>query len=446
MKNRFFYTLIKMIILLIASTIIGIGLLIVAYCFPTDRIKSNVEKSVDLLAQEGDHFSGFHGVRFMDQDNYSDALYLNGAMVDNRAKGIFTGLYGLEYENANAVISYDSPVTLLKNVFLDDASLEYKEYGRRFWNGYEIILKPLLTFFSYGQIRYINFYLELFLLFLLAALMYRRNLKWYIIPIAVSYLFLGPVTMPFSMAFGGFIYCTYIPCILMLIFNDTFIRKHLYPLFFMAVGICAAYFNMNYFQLITFAYALLFYYLLNGFPKSVKSVVANFVIMLACWLCGFDGMYVMKWITYELLTGQPLISDMITRALYRVSATAYYTGPEISRLGAMCKNFYYIVTNGPWMLLELGYVLWAIVKMKKENTKIVISDRIKFTRQQMVLFLLMTVLVFSRYLIFANHVYVHAWTTYRIADAMVLSFNFLVMDFTLGDVLRNEKIRKVDED
>lgn len=448
MTKKTIFTLLKMIVLLSASAIIGMLLLSAAFFLPTDRIKENVRESVPGLVSEGDHFSLFSGLRFTEQDNYSDALYLNGAMVDNSAKGFFTGLYGLEYENSKVKIKEDSPVTVLNNVFLEDAEPEYREYGRRFWNGYEIVLKILLQFFNYGQIRFINFYAEIGVLFWLAFMMYRRGLTKYIITVLISYIFLGPVTIAVSMSFGGFMYCTYIPCILMLLSNDRLKQKQRYPLFFMAVGICVAYFNMNYFQLITFVYPLVFYYLLNGFPKDNKRALSSFTVLFASWVAGFTGMYAMKWVLYELFTGQPLISDMIKRTLYRISATEYYTGPPISRIGALGKNLFYLIVNIPWLLFETLYILWIkkpFSKGKKESAKTGIFEFARSNSPVIILILMVTVLVLLRYLLFANHVYVHAWVMFRIADGVIFTLNVLMIYFSGGESIENEKISGTDK-
>ena len=440
MKNQILKTFCKMIITLIISAIVGTLLLSIAYSFPTYKIKNNVQSSVDQLVSEGDHFTIFSGLRYTDFDNYSDANYLNAAMVDNSARGFFTGLYGLEYENKNAQISYDSPVTVLANVFLNSSDLQYKEYGRRFWNGYEIFVKPLMMIFTYGQVRNINLYLEISLLMLLIILMHKRHMERFAIPLVISYLLLGPVTMASSMAFSGFIYCTYIPCVLIMLFNEKIKQKQLYPLFFMMIGICVAYFNMNYLQLISFAYALVFYCLMNGFPQKSKDAAVIFVAFFACWLMGFAGMYAMKWIVYELLTGLPLLSDMIARTLYRVSATAYYTGPHISRFYAVAKNIKNLILNIPWMAIELIFVFYMINKAKNSGCKL--YESIRFNGS-VVMLLLMVTLVFLRYFVFANHIYVHSWVTYRIADAAILLFNSVITDIVFG--AKNEKLSEIDE-
>ena len=443
MRNQILKTFCKMIMVLFVSAIVGTMLLSVAYSLPTDGIKKNVQKSVGQLVLEGDHFSVFPCLEYTDFDNYSDAHYLNAAMVDNSAKGFFTGLYGLEYENADAQIAYDSPVTVLSNVFLDDSNLQYKESEKRFWNGYEIIVKPLMMVFTYGQVRNINFCLEIALLMLLILLMHKRHLARFAIPLVISYLLLGPVTMASSMAFSGFLYCTYIPCVLIMVFNNKIKQKKLYPLFFMVTGICVAYFNMNYIQLISFAYALVFCCLMNGFPKRRKDAAIAFIVFFACWFMGFAGMYIMKWIVYELFTGLPLISNMIARTLYRISATAYYTGPPISRYLAVYLNIRYLIMNIPWIGMELVYISYLLYKAKKTNRGSKLSQRIRLNGPVLVLLSLMAVLVLLRYFIFANHVYVHAWVTYRIADAAVLLFNVAFTYIVFG--AQYEKIPEADE-
>ena len=428
MLKRALKSIIRILITLVVSAAIGTLMLSLAYSLPTDRIWNNVEKSVEQIAMEGDHFSLFTGLKFTNQDNYTDAIYMNEALINNDAKGLFTGLIGLEYENKNLPIDYDSPVLLLKNVFQDDSQLEFKEQTTRFWNGYEVVVKILLCFFTYGQIRYINYIVELLLLLAMAMLMKKHELTRFIIPLFMSFLFLGPITMTTSMVFSGFMYCTYIPCIIMLLFNDKLRVGQRYPIFFLIIGIVMAYFNVNYFQLISFAYAFVFYCMLNDFPKSNREAFLTLISMFAYWLMGFDGMYVMKWIIYEILVGQPIISNMIARSLYRVSATAYYTGPRISRIKAMLKNIYYALINIPWLIVEICYIVGALTAFFKGKDRYQASELLKKKMPALILTISMLGIVLLRYIIFANHVYVHAWVTYRTLDSVILLFNVIIMN------------------
>ena len=435
-----------MIGLLLAAAVVGTLLLSAVFALPTDRIRENVKASVPQLTAEGDHFSVFSGLRHTHQDNYSDAEYLNGALVGNDAKGFFTGLYGLEYENTEIPLSYDSPVTVLANVFEDGAELAYKAYGTRFWNGYEVFVKPLLSFLTYGQIRHLNFYLEMAVMAVLIMLMHKNGLAKYVIPVLISYLLWEPVTVAASMTFAGFFYVTYIPCIVLLAFPRFFREKHLYPLFFMAIGIAAVYFNMNYFQILSFIYPLLFFCLINGFPKSGKNSVLLFAAAFLCWFAGYAGMMVIKWLVYEVATGETILPAMIIRIRYRLSATEYYTGPHISRVFALLKNARYVLVNVPWMVTELAFVAYGIVRIAKNKAAYPkIGDLMKANVPSLVLFALSAVTVIARYLLFANHVYIHAWATYRIADAAILTFNIVLMNLSSGDCAKHEKVSVAHE-
>ena len=435
-----------MIGLLLAATVVGTLLLSAVFALPTDRIRENVKESVPQLTAEGDHFSVFSGLRHTHQDNYSDAEYLNGAMVGSGAKGFFTGLYGLEYQNTEIPLSYDSPVTVLANVFDDGAKLAFKEYGKRFWNGYEVFVKPLLTFLTYGQVRHLNFYLEMAVMAILVMLMHKNGLTKAVIPVLISYLLWEPVTVAASMAFAGFFYVTYIPCVLLLAFPRFFRENHLYPLFFMAIGIAAVYFNMNYFQILSFIYPLLFTCLINGFPESGKKSVLLFAGAFLCWFSGYAGMMVMKWLVYEVATGEAILPDMIVRIRYRLSATAYYTGPHISRVFAVLRNARYVIANVPWMATELAFLVVGIVRIAKNKAAYPkIGDLLKANAPSLVLFALSAMTVITRYLLFANHVYVHAWATYRIADAAILAFNIALMNLSSGDHTKHEKVSVAHE-
>lgn len=431
MKKQSIKLLIKILLLMTTSIMIGVLLLVCAYSLPTERIKNNVEESIEILEKETDHYNLFKNIETTIQDNYSDALYLNLALVDNSIKGKFTGLMGLECNNSKLNIKEDSPVKRLSGIFDKNAKIEYKNSNRRFWNGYEVVLKPLLLFANYQEIRVINLILEVTMLMTILLLMHKRNLGKYNIAFVISYLFLKPITIAFSISFAGFVFCMYSSCIAILLLNEKLKEKNLFPLFFMVVGIITAYFNMNYFQLLSFAYPMILYYLINDFSNSYKNSIKVFVSIFLCWLFGFLGMYLSKWIVYELFLEKPIIADMITRSIYRVSATEYYKGPSISRINALLKNVYLVVTDLPWLFVEISFVAYIVIKIIKNN--IDIRKQFFVNKHKYILFVLMLIIVVLRYLIFANHVYVHDWVMYRVFDSVVLFFNVIIIDMARGE-------------
>ena len=78
-------TLVKMLwqsgLVVIAAGVVGLMLLAGAFLLPTERIRANVENSIGTFAWESDYFSVTRSIPGSQLDNYTDALYLNQALI-----------------------------------------------------------------------------------------------------------------------------------------------------------------------------------------------------------------------------------------------------------------------------------------------------------------------------------------------------------------------------
>jgi len=77
----------------------------------------------------------------------------------------------------------------------------------QYWHGYQVIIRPLLSLFSYPMIRVLNGILQTVLLLFLCLLMRRNGLGRYILPYIASVLMLMPLALAMSLQFSS---CYYI--------------------------------------------------------------------------------------------------------------------------------------------------------------------------------------------------------------------------------------------
>lgn len=408
---------VKAVSLLLLSVAVGTLLLIMAFCIPTARIKTNASKAVPMFTQETNYFSTMPDIGQGQLDNYTDALYLNAATINNTDAGLFTSMLG--YTHTVDEVE-GGPAEQFVAYFDSAKDSQLSQYGYHFWNGYEIIVKILLLFTTYSGIRYINLCLEWLLLFLLLKLMNRRGLSNYQLPVLLGFLFLNPFAMTMCMAFAGYYYCTVIPCILMCLFNEWLKEGFRYVFFFEVIGILVIYFDMNYIQLISFGIPVLFYFLLNGFPESTKKLVFHLGKYFCFWFFGYAGMMVGKWCVLDLCSDMDVWRDMINHIIFRLSTNV---GDEnMSRLYAIGTNGYYALRNPIFDIIEAVYIcvcLYLFFKSKKANA-------LKNYSIEIMSVVFMLLLVLARYAIFANHVIIHAWVVYRLLVIPMFAFNIVL--------------------
>lgn len=417
MKKYCLYA-IKSIIVLGVSAVLGLLLLIAVYMLPTDRIWSHVQESRAPIFSESMYFQIMPNVGGAMFDNYTEAMYLNMALVDDNNDALYVALES----NMYAVPGDYTPQERLKHVLDYNENVELVSGPKRFWNGYMVFIKPLLMIFSYSEIRNFNLMLQSMLLFVLMTLMYRKGLGKYTLPLLLTYLFLNPICIAMNMTFAGYFYCTVIPCIIMLLLNDKLVQKDLYIFFFLIIGICVVYFNMNYFQIISFGIPLVLYFILNSWPQNFKEFFEKAIIFFAAWFLGYCGMMVMKWIFYAIFISPEIFTEMIKHMSNRLSTT--YDETQITRIDAIVRNIEEVIKNIGWLIFEVIFIINCIVRTIKNRIFV------KINIKQLIVVTIIAIVPIIRYIIFANHVYIHYWVTYRCLAMSIFAINVMLIDIS----------------
>ena len=158
--------LIKSIILLMMLGLTGMILLAMVFMLPTRPIRNHVQNSFAMLEKETDWFSVTQGMIGTQQDNYSEAIYLNEAMVGRDDAGLWECVLA-GYRFHPKELNVDSPVIELKDALLHPENADLVPLSRCFFNGYEVLLKPIRLVRDYSDIRKINLFAVFFLSLLL---------------------------------------------------------------------------------------------------------------------------------------------------------------------------------------------------------------------------------------------------------------------------------------
>ena len=403
----------QMVLIPIGCGIAGLILLALSFLLSTGAIREHVEASVDQLYDEGVYHSMTPKLAGAQLDNYTEALYLNQALVGkNDAPILDCILEGYQFEPP-AADEYQDPIVKLKSAIEDPESAALVPENKRFFNGYTMVMKLLLELTHYSGIRQINLYLGLFLFLMLLWGMLRRGLQGYILPTIVSLLLIHPVTMALNMASFGFFVCMLVPCILMLWMKKETLEKRGWLLFGIT-GAATYYFNMNYIQLMCFGVPVLFYFLLTGLPEKPLKLLGKLAELFIAWMAGLVGMMVFKWIAYAILKDPKVFSEMLDQFFFRTGLS------KGSRTDAIIHNLTIAFENRWWNLLEILFIAGTVVYRIRRKKKFI------FSLSEGLLLLVRILLPVGRYYILSNHVLVHGWTTYRLLLIPVLAVNLLL--------------------
>ena len=179
---------------LAASAIIGTLLLIGAYSLPVAKIDKHVEDSATIFKQEGGYPTLFSWCTST-LDNFTDAIMLLEAADSTNDSAVNRAMRA--YRGA---ISDYIPNDVLVAHYVNGIDYETKITYPRYWHGYHVLLKPLLSLMDYRYIRILNAIVQVTLVVFVVWLLIRRKMGGSI-PYMLSWLMLMPVALAKSLQF-----------------------------------------------------------------------------------------------------------------------------------------------------------------------------------------------------------------------------------------------------
>ena len=266
----------KYILTFFIVIIIFVGLLTLSSTFPQDWIQKNMEKSVEELYEEGIP-SNILGIYF---DSASDTTMLNAAYsIDSRNPLESAMLARIDYVPEKQQKYHEDTITLdnvkvnegynvkeqLKKTVDGDIKETY-EYAR-YWHGYISIIRPLLIFFSFNEIRKILICVFAMLAMLLMMLLYKKiNFKYcfiIILSLLVSEYFFMGLNLQGTFTFIIAMLASIIICI-------RFEKIKNIGLYFFVIGMATCYFDLLTHPIITLGIPMIIYLLLKQKVENVK--------------------------------------------------------------------------------------------------------------------------------------------------------------------------------
>ncbi len=299
-------------VIVVLSAITGVAVLAMTYLIPQDDMWDNVYESSVILHNEGLGAHIWQNIEETMLDVFTDGLVINVSYTETKdgVRDILLDTY-VEVDGKNPMESFYEVTALA------DADYTVENYGR-YWHGYQIILRPLLCIFTYSDIRQINMFLQLMLVFLLICILTGSKDRIFIIPFWGMYLFLCPISLFSSLQFSP---CFYIMMLALIVLfgvgkalND--IRRNY---LFLLTGILTAYFDLLTYPFITLGVPLIAY-LGTDYKRLSENRICgwkNVFFHTISWGIGYGGMWSAKWIIASMLTDENIIYDAYKEIKYR---------------------------------------------------------------------------------------------------------------------------------
>lgn len=396
---------IRMVSILAGAILVGALALIVIYAFPTGRFKDNVAKSSYIFDIEEAYPEAIPGYAFTRLDNFTDSIMLGIAMYN-----------GDEDIGEKAMANYrmvSDELGIVKSTthYANDVKEEfYRQSYERYWHGYLVILKPLLAFFTYGEIRILNGLFQLTMSILNLKAMRESRVKKYIPAYVAAFLFMNPAAVFLSLQYSTIYNILLIVIFLWLnLLKGNRLSQQNVTILFLISGCITSYLDfLTYPIVVVGVLTILSINTLGGHLENVLLTFKNIIY----WGIGYVGMWAGKWLVGSLILKENLFEDAIRQFKLRSS---YGIGEKGNRLDAIMEN---IEVCGDWIFIFviILFVIYAIFVFYKNRIKVE-----KKHLGEILMYGIVSLMPFAWMLLASNHSEVHAWFVYRGMSVTVLA-------------------------
>lgn len=327
--------LIKEIGLVMAGILLGTISLTLVHFIPQGRMTGHVQESASILYEEGLHPQVWQGINETSLDNTTDSLMINTAYTQSgdAVKDILLDTY-VKVKDKHVVNS------LYEIMCSGNQDYNIETYGR-YWHGYQVFLRPLLLVMNITEIRQLNTFFQLCAVTILLCLLVRRNRNDLVVPIAVMYFFLCPVSMFSSLQFSTSFYVMMFTLIVLNIswggytIND---EKNLCLVFTLS-GILTAFFDLLTYPFITLGVPLITHFAIKNKECSdnrMQTYAKELCSSTIAWGIGYVGMWMGKWVIASLFTDENIIYDAVKQIKFRSGNT--YKEETYTYIGTIKNN------------------------------------------------------------------------------------------------------------
>lgn len=394
--------------LLVFSIITGYLLLVLVYMIPSSSVLMGCANSIPIFQQEGTYPIIISGYPNSQLDNYTDGAMFNNVIYSGEESPFIKAAACFQYrfEDENPMESFMSYLWMEE----DYSIISYSRY----WHGFLIILKPLLTFMNYADIRVLN---GLFQILLLAGIIWqltKNGLGRYIPPMLLTVFYLVPMILAMSLQYSSVYNIALLSTLILLLFHEKIDKKDLYAEFFLVAGILTSYFDLLTYPLITLGFPLIFVIIMMQREKKPTKTIL--LVTLSCsfsWGVGYVGMWMGKWVIAVMILGIGTVSEVVSSIQVRSLNGAIKEGVSIKDV---IRNNFQLLNKPIYKIIPLALLLYHSIQ--------IVSRKIKLN--ELIIrglpFLIVIAMPFAWYIMTADHANVHSWFTYRTFSVAILGF------------------------
>ena len=395
---------------LIVAVLLGSAVMTAVYSIPTDPIEKNVAASAEMIAEGGctpNLFFWCHS----SLDRFTDSIMLLEAADPTEDTALRKAM--LAYREH--VEGCETPTDTLIHLYLGEnvSSNETKTVTYpRYWHGYQVFVKPLLSVMTYQSLLIVNLLLQILLAAILCFVLYKRSCSRLILPFLTVYLIMMPPVIGNCLQYSTCYYLAICGMILLLLTKAD--KRPLLRFFiFLQLGILTAFFDFLTYPIVTYALPFTLYLFLVR-RESAEGKLIDLVKTGFGWVIGYGGMWASKWIVGSLLTGTNVLTDAMNAVSVRTSHTTESLGYN-PILGVIGKNLI--------ALLSTPAVILLVVLCLR-----LLSLRQRHVERNLLPYFAVGILPLLWYGVTANHASIHYLFTSYSGTAALIALLFALTD------------------
>lgn len=338
-------------------------------------------------------------------DNWTDSVMLSTAYSMDSAQPLTSALRGTHYRSdriSSLVGSLNEQVSL--------QSPGNRDYAR-YWHGYLVFLRPLLTVMALPQIRLLYQGVFFALTALIVALLARRVSLAVALVFGVGLATVNASVVPFSLQFSTDFFIAFAASLYVLLRGDLPYRRLMTFLF--VTGAVTAYLDLLVAPLLTLGMPLVIVLLINrekteqnGYLRAIASLTG---ICLA-WAAGYALLWASKWLLAGAILGRDVLSAALDVVAFRTTGDVRWIqdGQPVYVHALWLNLLAYFHDNSTLMKVVAAAVVLTLVA----GALLVKAGKLRgVALAQLVLAAL---LPYAWFVAASNHSAYHYWFTYRI--------------------------------
>lgn len=430
-KSKITKTLInifKYICVVIIAAIVGYFLLVAVYKFSNFyAINKNVYDSEVIFEREGDYPSNFTSDTVL--DNSTDRIMINISEYDGR-ENPFGAAASAPRIVAEDACQYHNWRKYEAERDHEQMCLQEVSYTR-YWHGYQTILRPLFTFFTFQEIRDVMSFIYVGLLIVISVFLVKKKLSLYIAPLVTSIIAMNFTSLTMSLQYSTTTITTLIAILVMLSVTmfkkDIKVNSNFYRYLFLITGCVINYMDLLTFPIFSVGMLSIFYLIINK-EDPLKTKFINLCINILLWGLGYGLMWIMKWVIASIVLQQNAFTSAFNAASIRLQTgdeTVKYTIVEtvLKQFKAVSK-FSYLV-NLICIVVNLGLSVFVFKKRK-------------ISIKNIMLYIMTALMPVVWYVVLRNHSFIHVSMTFRGTSVLFMSLNCIAVDiFVKKDKVTN---------